>query len=96
MKKILSLLLSILTIFPATAQDFNSYKRQQQKAFQSYKQKSQEDWDAYRRKANEEFVKYLEKTWVKKTGQKPIEKPKDVPDVPPVVLPEIEKLFKFY
>ena len=90
MNRNISVLFLILFIVSAEAQDFNSYKQQQQKAFQSYKQKTQEDWDAYRRKANEEFVKYLEKTWVKKTGQKPIEKPKDVPDVPPVVLPEID------
>ena len=86
---VLFLILFIVSV-SAEAQDFNSYKQQQQKAFQSYKQKSQEDWDTYRRKANDEFAKYLEQAWVKKTGQEPIEKPKDVPDVPPVVLPEID------
>ena len=90
MCRYISLLFFILFITSAEAQDFNSYKEQQLKAFQSYKQKSQEDWDAYRRKANEEFAKYLEQAWVRKTGQKPIEKPKDIPDIPPVVLPEID------
>lgn len=90
MCRYISLLFFILFITSAEAQDFNSYRQQQQDALQAYKKKSQEDWDTYRRKANEEFAKYLEKTWVRKTGQKPIEKPKDVPDVPPVVLPEID------
>ena len=92
MKKILMFLLSILSIFPVEAQDFNSYKQQHIKTFQAYKNKANEDWEAYRRKANEEFAKYLEQAWVRKNGQKPIPEPEKVPDIPPVVLPELDDI----
>ena len=72
------------------AQDFESYKRQQQESFQTYRQKTQDEWEAYRRQVNEEFASYLEKTWEKKTGKKPKPVPDKVPDIPPVVLPDID------
>ena len=73
MNRYISVLFLILFIVSAEAQDFNSYKQQQQKAFQSYKQKSQEDWDAYRRKANEEFAKYLEQLFFKTSLYKTVD-----------------------
>ena len=90
MKKSVTLLLSILAILPVEAQDFNSYKRQQEEIFQSFKNKSQEEFNAYRRKVNEEFARCLEQAWVRKNGRKPVEEPDKVPDIPPVVLPEID------
>ena len=79
-----------LSIQLLSAQDFESYKRQQQESFQTYRQKTQDEWEAYRRQVNEEFASYLEKTWEKKTGEKPKPVPDKVPDIPPVVLPDID------
>lgn len=73
-----------------SAQDFNTYRRQQQAAFQRYQQKTQEEWDAYRKKANEEFAEFLAKPWKSQAGEKPVHVPDKVPDVPPVVLPDID------
>jgi len=73
-----------------TAQDFDSYKRQQFDAFQSYMQKSQDEWDAYRRKANEDFAEYMKKPWERQNGQKPKPEPAKKPDIPPVILPDID------
>ena len=73
-----------------SAQDFQSYKRQQQEAFQTYRQKTQGEWDAYRKKVNEEFASFLETTWVMKCGETPTPAAPKVPEVPPVVLPEID------
>lgn len=72
------------------AQDFQSYKRQQQEAFQTYSQKTQGEWDDYRKELNEEFASFIEKTWVLKSGEEPTPAAPKVPEVPPVVLPEID------
>lgn len=73
-----------------SAQDFDTYRRQQQEAFQNYRQKTHDEWNAYRAKVNEEFASYLEKTWEQKTGEKPKPIKPKVPEIPPVVLPEID------
>lgn len=73
-----------------SAQDFDTYRRQQQEAFQKYRQKTQDEWNAYRAKVNEEFASYLEKTWERKTGENPKTATPKLPEVPPVVLPEID------
>ena len=72
------------------AQDFESFRRQQQEAFQSYKQKTQDEWEAYRRKVNADFAEFLAQPWVKKDGEKPTAEPKEIPDVPPIVMPDID------
>ena len=73
-----------------SAQDFQSYRRQQQEAFQTYKQKTQEEWEAYRRKVNEVFAEFMKKPWEQKEGEQPKPEPSKVPDIPPVILPEID------
>lgn len=73
-----------------SAQDFESFKRQQQERFLAYKQKTQEDFDAYRRKVNEDFAEYMKKPWEKKTGEAPVPEPEKEPDIPPVILPDID------
>lgn len=73
-----------------SAQDFQTYKRQQQEAFQAYKQKTQEEWEAYRRKINEDFAEFIKKPWEQKEGEEPRPEPTKVPDIPPVILPEID------
>ena len=83
-------LLVVLIMLPCKAQDFNSYKQQQQGAFQAHKNKSQEDWDAYRRKANADFAEYLKRSWIQRTFEEPIQEPQKEPDIPPVVLPDID------
>lgn len=74
-----------------SAQDFQSYKKQQQESLKQYRQKNQDDWEAYRRKMNEEFASFLKKPWEKAAGEKPLTAKPSVPDVPPVVLPDKSK-----
>lgn len=73
-----------------SAQDFDTYRRQRQQAFQNYRNKTEENWNSYRKKVNEEFATYLEKAWVKKSGEKPKPLTPKVPDIPPVVMPDID------
>ena len=80
----------IISSNPLFAQDFQTYKRQHQEAFQAYKQKTQDEWDAYRQKVNEDFAEFIKKPWEQKEGEKPKPEPTKVPDIPPVVLPEID------
>lgn len=91
MNKLLTItLLLILGGISLSAQDFDAFKRQQQAAFQAYKQKTQEEWDAYRRKANEDFAEYMKKPWERQSGQKPKPERAKEPDIPPVILPDID------
>jgi hypothetical protein len=88
-------IITICTLFflggiTLSAQNFESYKRQQQKAFGAYKQRTQEEWEAYRRKVNAEFAEFLGRPWEQKQVEKPKTEPRKEPDVPPVVLPEID------
>lgn len=91
MKRILTFsIILFLGGIPLSAQDFESYKRQQQEAFQAYKNKTQEEWDAYRRKVNADFAESIKKPWEKKTGEPPKADPRKEPDIPPVILPELD------
>ena len=88
-------IITICTLFflggiSLSAQNFDSFKRQQEEAFGVYKQRTQEEWEAYRRKVNAEFAEFLGKPWEQKQGEKPKTEPRKEPDVPPVVLPEID------
>lgn len=85
-----TLILINLYSLSASAQDYNSYKRQQQEAFNQYRKKSQEEFEEYRRKVNAEFAEFLGKPWEEKKGEKPVAEPAKEPDVPPVVLPVID------
>lgn len=88
-KTLAAIVIIILGGMSLFAQDFQSYKRQQQDAFQAYRKRTQDDWEAYMRKVNEEFAAYLEKTWERKTAEKPKPLTPKVPEIPPVVLPEV-------
>ncbi len=90
MNRVIIIFAFLLITGSVSAQDFQTYKRQQQEALQSYRQKTQGEWDAYRKKVNEEFASYLEKTWERKTGEYPKPATPKVPEVQPVVLPEID------
>ena len=91
MKKILTIVqLLVLGGITLSAQDFDAYKRQQQAAFQTFRQKTQDEWDAYRRKINEDFAEYMKKPWEQKHGEKPKPEPVKEPDIPPVVLTDID------
>lgn len=83
-------LLLVLGGISLSAQDYDAYKQQHQEAFQSYKQKKQEEWDGYRRKVNNDYAEYLKKPWERKNGEKPQPGPIKEPDIPPVVLPDID------
>lgn len=90
MRLCLPLLLAIFLSVHLSAQDFDTYKRQQQEAFKEHKQKTQAEWDAYRKKVNAEFAEYLKKPWEEKTANKPEPEPEKEPDIPPVVFSDID------
>lgn len=88
MKQHLCVFTSLFFCVLVNAQDFHSYRHQQQESFQQYKQKTQEEFEAYRRKVNAEFAEFLGKPWESIQGEKPVSEPRK-PDIPPVVMPEI-------
>ncbi len=83
-------LLSLSLGINGNAQNFESYKRQQLEAIQAYKHQSQEEWDSYRRKTNEEFAEFIKKPWELRNSETPKPEPSKVPDIPPVVLPDLD------
>lgn len=89
MKRIVLAVFIVLGGITLSAQNYENYRRQQQEAFQSYKNKSQADYDAYRSKVNAEFADFLKQPWERKQAEDPKPEPEKVPDVPPVVMPEI-------
>ena len=89
-RQVIAFLIVVFWGTSLSAQNFDSFKRQQQEAFQQYRKKTQEDFEAYRRKVNEEFAEFLKKPWEREEGEKPIPEPEKVPDIPPVVMPEID------
>lgn len=91
--KHLSFILFCILILGGTnssAQNFEEYKRQQQESFNAFKQKNVEDYAAYRKRINEEFADFLKMNWEEKDGNEPIPEPPKIPDIPPIVLPEVD------
>jgi len=88
MKKnvVLILVLMLACTFPAGAQTFEEYLKQQQQQYNAYvkeqqegMQKLQQEYNDFVKKRNEEFAKYLEKEWTNYSAfkaNKPIEAPK--------------------
>ncbi|HEY5510479.1 MAG TPA: hypothetical protein VIK10_05550, partial [Prolixibacteraceae bacterium] len=88
MKKnvVLILVLMLACTFPAGAQTFEEYLKQQQQQYNAYvkeqqegMQKLQQEYNDFVKKRNEEFAKYLEKGWTKYEAikaNKPIDAPK--------------------
>lgn len=69
---------------------FESMRSNARKQFDDLRRKADADYAAFRKKANEEYASYLEKAWEWKTGEKPKPATPKVPDIPPVVLPDID------
>lgn len=74
----------------ASAQSFEEYKRQINTEFTQWRNSQQREFKEYRDRINAEFAAFLEKTWEKKEASKPTPEPPKIPDVPPVVLPDID------
>ncbi len=90
MKKnfLLILVLMLVCSFPAGAQTFDEYQKQQQQQYNAYvkeqqegMQKLQQEYNDFVKKRNEEFAQYLEKGWINFTAIK-ANKPVDAPKPP--------------
>lgn len=91
MKKIFVTLLFVLGCLSMSAQTFDEYKRQAQERFTAYKSQKEKEFADYRAKANAEFAEFMRQAWKRFDGQPAVPKPSEEPDVPPVVLPELEE-----
>ena len=81
----------IFASFPLSAQSFDDYRKAALSDFNAYKEKTIKDFEAYRDKVNADFAEYMRKAWEWKEGKPAVPKPEPkVPDVPPVVLPDID------
>lgn len=79
-----------VSVQPVVAQSFEEYKKQTLSEFNAYKDKQEKDFNAYRAKVNAEFAEFMAKPWKEEKQQPPLEAPREEPDIPPVVLPEID------
>lgn len=76
---------------PVFAQSFfDEFKKQARAKFENYKTQQSEDFNAYRAQINAEFAEFMANPWKKEESHQPLQSPKKVPDIPPVVLPEID------
>jgi len=86
--RFLILVLMLVCTFPAGAQTFEEYLKQQEQQYNSYVKEQQEgmlklqqEYNDFVKKRNEEFAQYLEKGWIKYEATK-ANKPDDAPKPP--------------
>lgn len=91
--RIISVSLLCCSCFSLAAQDFDEYKKQRMKEFASYKDKKVREFDEYRGRVNRDFAEYMRQRWIWLNGNEGVSDPKkDIPDVKPVVLPELDEV----
>ena len=93
MSRLCALTVAMMMCFSlnASAQSFEEYKKKAAADFDAYKKQKTDDYKAYRDKVNADFAEYMRKAWEWKKGENAVKKPEREPDVPPVVLPELEE-----
>ena len=91
MRKSTVILLCFIISATLSAQSFDDYRKAALDGFNAYKEKTIKDFEAYRAKVNADFAEYMRKAWEWKEGNPAVPKPEEKkPDVPPVVLPDID------
>ena len=90
MKRFVAAILFILGGLSLSAQSFEEYKARARKEFDEYRSQREQDFRAYREKVNAEFAEYMRQAWRRYEGEPAVPEPPKIPDVPPVVLPELE------
>ena len=91
MKRLIFLIISILAVTPLSAQSFDELRQGAMAGFRANRDKSQKDYEDFRNAANASYAENMRRDWTRREGQPAVPQPKEKePDVPPVVLPEIE------
>ena len=88
----LAVALMCLSVNVASAQSFEEIKKRQQDAFGAYKSNAEAEFEAYRSRLNAEFAEFMRRSWTKKDSEEPLKNVPTVPDVPPVVLPDLDEV----
>lgn len=88
MKTIISLVLTVVMVGSAMAQDspqdFEKYKQQQSSARNKFINDRQAEYDAYRKQINDEYASFMEKRWAEFKGE-PAVQPVKEPKVEPII-----------
>lgn len=84
------LLLFILGGFSLSAQSFEEYRQHILEEFADFKAQKDEEFNSYRDSVNADFVRFMRKSWKKYHGEPSVPEPREIPDVPPVSLPDLE------
>ncbi len=72
---------------------FLAQKAQMEQDFETFKINSERDFEDFRKKANADFAEYMKDPWKKMQGEEPVPEPvKEVPDIPPVIFPDIDAI----
>ncbi len=82
-------ILFILGGFSLSAQNFDEYRKQMMKDFSDFRSEKQSEIDTYRKDVNADFARFMRQAWKKYNGEPAVSEPRDIPDVPPVVLPDL-------
>ena len=89
MKRFVAAILFILGGLSLSAQSFEEYKARARKEFDEYRSQREQDFRAYREKVNAEFAEYMRQAWRRYEGEPAVPEPPKIPDIPPVVLPDL-------
>ena len=73
-----------------SAQSFDEFKAKVLEGFSEFRSKTESDFNEYRRNVNSEFAQFMRQAWTRYEGQPAVSRPPEIPDVPPVVLPDLE------
>ena len=88
------LLICIALMMPVIgfSQSYDEYLSHALKGYEAYKSSALSEYEAYRAAANAEYADFMSKPWRKEESHQPLQAPKKVPDIPPVVLPELDDI----
>lgn len=82
-------LLVILGGFSLSAQNFEELKRKMYDEFSDFKSLQENKFESYRDEVNAEFAAFMRMAWKRYEGLPAVPEYPKVPDVPPVVLPDL-------
>lgn len=91
MKKYLTIFLfSYFTALSAQKDSRDLFLQMIDEDFSAFKQSIDADFNDFRNQINEEYAEFLTNTWENKNGNKPKPEPAKTPEIPPVVLKDVD------
>lgn len=86
------ILIAFIIAMPLQAQDFEAFRQSMESRFDSFRIQKEEEFEKYRAKLNAEFAEFMRQSWSRFEGNPAQPAPPPIPDVPPVVFPELDEI----